>query len=108
MAPAGQSQMFQEQFPLSAPFHVAKVDPSGLRLSPQSLATPRQVAAQSWVAVTWAVAGDHTCSPGQNLGDVTSGLSSASQSLGGSGQASPTLWASVSPVVFQIPSDSGC
>lgn len=40
----------------------------------------------------------------QNLGDVRSCLSSASKSVCGSGQASPTLQASVSPVVFKIPS----
>lgn len=42
----------------------------------------------------------------QDLGDVSSRLGSAGESLCGSGQASPTLWTSVSPVVFTIPSSS--
>lgn len=40
----------------------------------------------------------------QNLGDVRSHLSSTKKSLWGSEQASPTLRASVSPIVFKIPS----
>lgn len=42
----------------------------------------------------------------QNLGDVSSRLGSARESLCGSAQASPSLWTSVSPVVFKIPSSS--